>query len=123
MASATIIALFAFTLYSAFYGNPISEYMMKQDTGGYLIGKGYKEEDILSIKPTYNSKRNTDRVKGTISYVVFADEPKEKYVYIQWRASGEIQQHCEYYDEDLNTYRTEFTEERKHMETNCTIKY
>lgn len=83
---------------------------MVKDTKKYLIEKGYKEVDIMSIESKYDMKRNTDRIKGTVAYVVFKDEPKGEYLYIQWRDSGKIQQHCEYYSESAQAYEVTFTE-------------
>ncbi|HGE5780844.1 MULTISPECIES: DUF3139 domain-containing protein [Bacillus] len=118
-----IIVIIPIIFYFVLHGNPISKYLMVKDTKKYLIEKGYKEVDIMSIESKYDMKRNTDRIKGTVAYVVFKDEPKGEYLYIQWRDSGKIQQHCEYYSESAQAYEVTFTEKRKHMETICTEKY
>ncbi|WP_369899695.1 DUF3139 domain-containing protein [Bacillus manliponensis] len=106
-------------IYDGLYGNFIRNYLMEKRTEQYLINKGYKREDILSIEATYSMKFNTDYMNGTIAYVSFKDEPKEKYLYVQWRKSGKVQQECSYYNEDSNAVEVEYTKERKHMVEGC----
>jgi hypothetical protein len=109
--------------YFMFNGNPFSNYLMERATKKYLLEQGYKEDEIAEIHATYNIKRNTERIKGTVAYVTFKDETKEQYEYIQWRKSGKIQQSCYYFNEATNTVETKYTEKRKHMEKSCTNKY
>lgn len=117
-----VIVIFL-VIYTAINGNPISDYFMERETKAFLLKQGYKEKDIAHIEATYNPKQNTERIKGTIANVTFEDEPKESYLYIQWRETNQVQQHCEYYDEQTKSWETDFTEKRKHMDKNCTIKY
>jgi glycyl-tRNA synthetase alpha subunit len=121
--SALIVLSILLGVYAAFNGNPISHYLMEKATMNYLLEQGYHEEEIAEIEATYNMKRNTERIKGTVAYVKFKDEPNEQYEYIQWRKSGKIQQSCYYFDEASNAFETKYTEERKHMEKSCTNKF
>ncbi|NQD67149.1 DUF3139 domain-containing protein [Bacillus haikouensis] len=121
-----IIALICFVvvgipmfIYDAFHGNFIRDYLMEKQVKEYLTGNGYTEEGILSIEAEYNMKFNTNRIKGTFAYVVFKDEPKEKYVYVQWRETGKVQQECSYYSEDTGAFEAKYTQTRKHMIKNC----
>lgn len=116
----SIVLVGSFLLYSSLYGNPVSKYRMVKATKQYLLEKGYKEEDIISVESAYHMKRNSDRMKGTVSYVVFRDEPKIKYLYIQWRNPSQVQQHCSYYDEETKLEELGNTEKRNHLEANCT---
>jgi flagellar basal body-associated protein FliL len=106
-------------IYDALHGNFIRDYSMENQVKEHLVLNGYTEEDVLSIEAEYNMKFNTNRIKGTFAYVVFKDEPKEKYVYVQWRETGKVQQECSYYSEDTGAYEVKYTEERKHMIQNC----
>jgi hypothetical protein len=110
-------------VYAAFNGNPLSNYLMERATMKHLLEQGYKEEEIAEIRATYDMKRNTGRIKGTIANVTFKDEPEEQYLYIQWRKSGRIQQHCDYFNETTNAVETKYTNERKHMDKDCTTKF
>lgn len=73
----------------------------------------------MKIDATYDMKRNTDQIKGTVTYVIFKDEPEEKFLYVQWRNSGKIQQSCEYFNKDTNAFEVEYNENRKHMKKDC----
>ncbi|WP_406686505.1 DUF3139 domain-containing protein [Rossellomorea vietnamensis] len=106
-------------IYDALHGNFIRDYLMEKQVKEHLLGNGYTEEDLLSIEAEYSMKLNTNRIKGTFAYIIFKDEPKEKYVYMQWRETGKIQQECSYYSEDTGAYEVKYTEERKHMIKNC----
>jgi len=106
-------------IYDGLKGNPIRSWLMVNATKEHLLNEGYKEEEILEIDATYNMKRNTERIKGTIAYVTFQDEPNEEYVYVQLRDSDEIKQSCEYFNRDTNAYEVEYTEDRKHMIKGC----
>ncbi|CAM4249217.1 hypothetical protein BAMA_06540 [Bacillus manliponensis] len=106
-------------MYDGIHGNFIRDYMMERRTEEHLMNEGYKKEEIASIEATYNMKFNTGDINGTIAYVIFQDEPKEKYLYVQWRDSREIQQKCDYYNEDTNAVEVEYTEERKYMVKDC----
>jgi uncharacterized protein YxeA len=106
-------------IYDALHGNFIKDYLMEKQVKEHLVGNGYTEEDLLSVEAEYNMKFNTNRIKGTFAYVVFKDEPKEKYVYVKWRETGKIQQECSYYSEDTGAYEVKYTEERKHMIKDC----
>ncbi|QWC25153.1 DUF3139 domain-containing protein (plasmid) [Bacillus haikouensis] len=106
-------------IYDALHGNFIKDYLMEKQVKEHLVGNGYTEEDLLSVEAEYNMKFNTNRIKGTFAYVVFNDEPKEKYVYVKWRETGKIQQECSYYSEDTGAYEVKYTEERKHMIKDC----
>ncbi|WP_379968024.1 DUF3139 domain-containing protein [Ectobacillus sp. sgz5001026] len=119
----TGMAILSTTIYFALHGNPISQYVMVKNTKQYLIAKGYKESELDSITASYSIKRNTNRIKGTIAYVVFKNEPNIKYQYIKWRNFGEIQQHCEHYNEKTRTYEVKGTEQLKNIEANCALKY
>ena len=105
-------------IYDALHGNFIRDYLMEKQVKEHLLGKGYTEEDFLSIEAEYSMKLNTNRMKSTF-YIAFKDEPNEKYVYVQWRETGEIQQECSYYSEDTGAYEVKYTEKRKHMIKNC----
>lgn len=119
-----LLIVFAFlAIYTAINGNPVSDFLMERETKAFLLKQGYKEKEILSIEASYNLKRNTERIKGTNAYVTFEDEPNERYLYIQWRESKQIQQHCEYYNEQTQSWEQDFTEKRKHMDKSCTTKY
>ncbi|MGG3641299.1 HincII family type II restriction endonuclease [Bacillus gobiensis] len=122
--SVSILALLGIFLvvYTAINGNPISDYLMKRETKAYLLEQGYTEKEISNIEATYNLKHNTGRIKGTIAYVIFKDDPEERYLYIQWRETKQIQQHCEYYDEQTKAWEKDYTEKRKHMDKKCTVK-
>ena len=64
-------------------------------------------------------KLNTRKVKGTAAFVSFKDEPKEKYLYIQMRKTGDIRQECSYYSDDTKAYEVDYTDNRKHMIKDC----
>ena len=107
------VVLISFGLYYFINnGNPISNYQMTKNTEEYLVGKGYEQTEIKSIHSTYDLKRNTERIKGTVSYVVFTDEPNIKYEYIQWKDSNNIQQACPSTKVNLT-----------HKDKDCTEKY
>ncbi|CAG9611347.1 hypothetical protein BACCIP111899_00519 [Bacillus rhizoplanae] len=122
----SIVAAIAVLFYVAFNGNPISKYVMERDTRLYLEKKGYKKDEILSIESTYNMKRNTDCIEGTITKVVFKDEQNVTYIYVKHRKDNRILQHCEYYNHDTGTWEVwevEFNSKRKHMERTCIKMY
>lgn len=105
-----IVAVGAYYLLN--YGNPISNIVMNQKTEEFLMENGYKKEEISKIDSSFDIKRNTARIKGTIAYVTFTDEPNVQYEYIQWRNSREIQQSCDAMNPEL-----------KHSDSNCTEKH
>jgi alanine racemase len=123
IAAGLLVLLGVFVVYSSLHGNFISDYFMKRDVETVLKNNGYKGQDIQSIEVFYEMKRNTNQIKGTVAHVTFKDEPNEKYIYIQWRNSKKIQQHCEYYDKSLGAYVDTYTAKRKHMDEGCTGSY
>jgi hypothetical protein len=44
-----------------------------------LLRQDYKEKEWLQVQGS-----NSMKEKGTAAYVIFKDEPDEKYLYIQW---------------------------------------
>jgi hypothetical protein len=93
--------------------------LMEKATKEQLLRQGYKEKEWLQVQGSYSMKRNTNKIKGTAAYVIFKDESDEKYLYIQWRDSGDIQQSCEYFNHRSNAYEVEYNAERKHMVMDC----
>ncbi|MBM7587994.1 hypothetical protein JOC86_004569 [Bacillus pakistanensis] len=110
---------FPLFIYDALKGNPLRDLLMEKATKEQLLIEGYNKSDWVQVQGSYNMKRNTNRIKGTIATVIFKDEPGEKYLYIQWRNSGKIQQSCEYFNPDTNAYEVKYSTERKHMVRDC----
>lgn len=106
-------------IYDGLKGNPVRSLLMENATKEYLLRAGYNADDWLQIDAHYDMKWNTGAIKGTVANVIFKDEPEEKYLYVQWRDSGEIQQSCEYFNKDTNAYEVEYTEKRIHMVKDC----
>lgn len=109
-----------FLVYDAFYGNPFHSSLMEKATKKHLIKLGYNSDDLLEVKASYSMKKDNG-IKRTRAFVIFKDEPEQKYVYIQREKKGEIQQSCSYFDTDTETYESDYTHKRKHMVKDCKI--
>ncbi|MGD6964004.1 DUF3139 domain-containing protein [Fictibacillus phosphorivorans] len=109
-----------FTLYSSFFGNPITKYQVVHATKEYLHKKGYDQKDIHSIKSDYHFKRNSKHISGVVSYVVFKDEPTIQYTFVQWKKTKEIQQHCTYHDLNRKSDEWNHSEQLMNFDSNCT---
>lgn len=107
-----------FLVYDVFYGNPIRSILMEKETKKHLIKLGYNSNELLEVKAFYSMKKDTG-IKRTRAHVIFKDEPEEKYVYIQYEKTKEIQQGCSYYNTETNAFESEYTEKRKHMVRDC----
>ena len=107
-----------FLVYDVFYGNPIRSLFMEKATKKHLLKLGYNSDECLEVKAFHSMKKDTG-IKRTRARVIFKDEPKEKYVYIQNEKNREIQQGCSYFNTDTNAFESEYTEKRKHMVKDC----
>ena len=107
-----------FFVYDAFYGNPIRSSLMEKATEKHLIELGYHSDELLEVKAFYSMKKDNG-IKRTRAFVVFKDEPAEKYIYIQQDKNGQIQQGCNYFDTDTQAYESVYTDKRKHMVEDC----
>lgn len=112
------LAIFFF-IYDGVKGNPIRSLLMENATKEHLLKSGYSPDDWLEVEGVYEKFSNTNMTNGTVAYVVFKDEPEEKYKYIQLRKTGEIKQSCEYVNKDTHAIEVEYTEKRKHMVKDC----
>lgn len=108
-----------FFFYDAFYGNPIRSLLMENATKKHLIKLGYHSDDLLEVKAFYSMKKDNG-IKRTRAFVIFKDEPEQRYVYIQRDKKGEIQQSCSYFEPDTESYESHYTDKRKHMVKDCT---
>jgi hypothetical protein len=116
----TIVLVVISIVYSIFYGNPISKYLMVKDTTQYLYKQGYSSEELLLVTAEYHMKRNSEDLNGIVGLVVFKDEPNIKYMYRQWKKTGDIKQHCNYYDIEKKAEQWKTTGVLKHKDSNCT---
>lgn len=114
----TIGTLFFF--YDSFYGNPIRSLLMESVTKKHLIKTGYRSDDLLEVKAFYSIKKDNG-IKKTRAFVIFKDEPEQRYIYIQRDTNGEIQQSCSYFAPDTGAYESHYTNKRKHMKKDCTM--
>lgn len=105
--------------YDAFNGNPIRSILMENVTKKHLINYGYHADDLLDVKAYYSMKKDNG-IKRTRAFVIFKDEPDQKYVYIQQEKNGEIQQSCSYFDPETEAFDSHYTDKRKHMVQDCT---
>ncbi|MEU3454093.1 hypothetical protein ABZ671_10875 [Micromonospora sp. NPDC006766] len=103
--------------YDAFYGNPVRSMWMENATEKHLLNLGYGSDELLDVEAFYSMKKDAG-IKRTRAYVIFRDEPEEKYVYVQ-REGGQIQQGCSYFDENTGAVESDYTEKRKHMVKDC----
>jgi Protein of unknown function (DUF3139) len=117
---AALFLVMLFSVYSSFFGNPITKYQIVSATNEYLHERGYDQKDIISIESDYHFKRNSDNISGVVSYVVFKDEPTIQYTFVQWKRTKEIQQHCTYYDLNSKSYKWYHTEQLMNFDSNCT---
>lgn len=83
-----------------------------------LLKLGYNSDELLEVKAFYSMKKDAG-IKRTRAYVIFNDEPEEKYVYIQTEKNREIQQSCSYFNKDTNAFENEYTKKRKRMVKDC----
>ena len=114
-----IIIGIPFFIYDSFYGNPIRSLLMENATKKHLNKFGYHSDDLLEVKAFYSMKKDNG-IKRTRAFVIFKDEPEQRYVYIQRDKNGEIQQSCSYFEPDTEVYESHYTDKRKHMIKDCT---
>lgn len=105
--------------YDALNGNPIRSILMENATKKHLMNHGYHVDDLLDVKAYYSLKKDNS-IKRTRAFVIFKDEPDQKYVYIQQQQNGEIQQSCSYFNQETDAYDSHYTDKRKHMVQDCT---
>ena len=105
--------------YDALNGNPIRSILMENATKKHLMNHGYHADDLLDVKAYYSLKKDNG-IKRTRAFVIFKDEPDQKYVYIQQEQNGEIQQSCSYFNLETDAYESHYTDKRKHMVQDCT---
>jgi hypothetical protein len=117
---AALFLVVLFSLYSSFFGNPITKYQIVSATKEYLIGRGFDQKDIISIQSDYYFKRNSNSMSGVVAYVVFKDEPTIQYTFVQWKRTKEIQQHCIYYDLNSKSYKWYHPLQLKNFDSYCT---
>jgi hypothetical protein len=117
---ATLFLIVLFSVYSSFFGNPITKYQITSATNEYLLERGYDQKDIFPIKSDYHFKRNSNNMSGVVSYVIFKDEPTIQYTFVQWKKTKKVQQHCTYYDLNSKSYKWYHSEQLKNFDSNCT---
>jgi len=85
----TCLAALTLTVYFATHGNPYKIAQVDRDVKHYLNhDRGYKPEDIKSIKGSYEYMKGT----GYMAAVIFVDEPEDKYFYYYNKTNGKIMQ-------------------------------
>ena len=113
-----VIIGWPFLVYDVFYGNSIRSLIMENATKKHLLKLGYNSDELLEVKAFYSMKKDAG-IKRTRAYVIFKDEPEEKYVYIQTEKNREIQQSCSYFNKVTNAFESEYTKKRKYVVKDC----
>jgi|GEM_PF-1149413 len=97
---------------------PVNAVLMEKKVEKHLHQEEYAPSDINSIETFYDGKRNTNRTEPVIAEVVFTDDPRHTYRYIELKKENRVVQMCEY-ERSPNFYTNEYTDERPHMVRSC----